>query len=135
LVYVFIHPFMTKSDREKSTLPHGQATVLTSVNHAQRFVNIGIAIDFSGNDRQVIQNAINQGGKLATYTFIHVVESAAAWYLGENSLDHETKSDERNLIQYQEKLAELGYNANQQIGFGNPAVEIARIVKERNLDL
>ncbi len=135
LVYVFIHPFLTKAARGKSNLPHGQAAVFTEVEKLQNYAHIGIAIDFSGNDQKVIQNAINQGGQSATYTFIHVVESAAAWYLGKNSLDHETKSDEYNLNQYQERLTELGYSANQQIGFGNPAVEISKIVKERNLDL
>lgn len=135
LVYVFIHPFLAKAARNKSNLPHGEAEIFTEVKKQQSYAHIGIAIDFSGNDQKVIQNALNQGGYTATYTFIHVVESAAAWYLGRNTLDHETKSDEHNLNQYQKRLTELGYNANQQIGFGNPSVEIAKIVKECNLDL
>jgi len=135
LVYVFIHPILTKSKREKSNLPHGQAELFTEVKKLKSYDHIGIAIDFSGNDQKVILNALNQGGQSTTYTFIHVVESAAARYLGKNTLDHETKKDEHNLNQYQERLTELGYKTNRQIGFGNPSVEIAKIVNENDMDL
>ena len=99
------------------------------------YKHIGIAIDFSGNDQKLVQNALLLGGKLATYTFIHVVESAAARYLGKNALDHETLLDKSNLVQYQEKLEELGYKADIQIGFGNPAVEMSKIISRQDIDL
>ena len=98
------------------------------------YKNIGIALDFSGNDQKIIQSALKQGGKSATYTFIHVVESAAARYLGKNTMDYETQLDRESLNKYQQILKEMGYTANLQIGFGKAANEIAKIVSTMDID-
>lgn len=134
LVYVFVHPFLPRSKREPEQLPHGSAVDFNLAEQVP-YRRVGIAIDFSGKDEKIIQTALQQGGKEATYTFIHVVESAAARYLGKNSLDKETQLDRDNLVKYQERLEELGYKAELQIGFGNAASEIVKTVREKDIDL
>lgn len=134
LIYVFIHPFISKMSKEKNQLPHGFAEAITE-GASIKYQNIGIAIDFSGKDEKVIQNALMIGGKSATFTFIHVVESAAARYLGMNAQDYETEFDKNNLSQYKEVLKKMDYKADTKIGFGNPAAEMARIIKAQNIDL
>ncbi|MEO8821381.1 MAG: Nramp family divalent metal transporter, partial [Ginsengibacter sp.] len=134
LLYVFVHPWISRSSREKKQLPHGNAELITEgilINYRR----IGIAIDFSGKDEKVIQNAIMIGGKSASYTFIHVVESAAARYLGKNADDFETESDKKNLEQYQKRLEQLNYTADSQIGFGTPSIEMSKIILKDNIDL
>lgn len=135
LGYVFVHPFKVEDKIKGFHLPHGIAEIFTMGKKLEKYSHIGITIDFSGNDQKVIQNALRQGGKSATYTFIHVVESAAARYLGENAMDHETQQDENNLKQYQQKLIEMGYKAEFTIGFGNPSLEIAKSVENKKMDL
>lgn len=134
LLYVFIHPFISRVSKEKRQLPHGYAEQLLE-NALIKYKHIGIAIDFSGKDEKVIQNAIMIGGKAASYSFIHVVESAAARYLGMNALDYETQLDNNNLTQYKRILEQMDYKADTQIGFGNPATEMSRIISEQNIDL
>lgn len=134
LFYVFIHPFISKGLKERRQLPHGYAEQLLE-NASIKYKHIGIAIDFSGKDQKIIQNAMMIGGKTASYTFIHVVESAAARYLGINAQDHETELDKNNLNQYKEVLEKMDYKAETEIGFGNPAQEMARIIKDQNIDL
>jgi len=134
LFFVFIHPFISKAEREKRQLPHGYAEQLLE-NVSIKYKRIGIAIDFSGKDEKIIQNALMIGSKTASYTFIHIVESAAARYLGMNAQDHETELDKDNLVQYQHLLEQMDYRSDTQIGFGNPAVEMAHIIKEKNIDL
>ncbi len=134
LLYVFIHPFISKAQKEKRQLPHGYAEQLLE-NVSIKYNHIGIAIDFSGKDQKIIQNAIMMGNKTASYTFIHVVESAAARYLGKDARDQETEMDKHNLTQYKQILEKMDYKANTQIGFGNPASEMARIIKAENIDL
>lgn len=134
LFYIFIHPIITSRERERKQLPHGHAedfvkTVPTAYEH------IGIAIDFSGGDQKIINNALKQGGENAKYTLIHVVESAAARYLKKNTLDYETQLDRQNLSKYQKSLKDLGYDTKLQIGFGAPAKEIRKIIAEENIDL
>ncbi len=133
LVYIFIHPFLKSSPRERHQLPHGKAEDFME-GAPIVYEHIGITIDFSGNDQRVIQNALSQGGKSCSYTFIHIVESAAARYLGTNSMDHETQQDVAGLRQYEQRLAALGYTADHKIGFGDAALEIAKIVETENID-
>lgn len=133
LVYVFIHPFLKSASRERQQLPHGMAEDFIEGSPIV-YEHIGITIDFSGNDERVIQNALSQGGKSCSYTFIHIVESAAARYLGMNSMDYETQQDVAGLQQYERRLAAMGYAANHKIGFGDAALEIAKIVETENID-
>lgn len=133
LAYIFIQPFLSKKELKQQELPHGKAV---DFNHAVEieYKHIGITTDFSANDQKIIRNALMQGGKTAKYTFIHVVETAAARYHGKNVLDHETKLDEENLIKYQNDLINLGYQIDYKIGFGNTATAITKIVNENQID-
>jgi manganese transport protein len=134
LVYVFIHPFISFKGKKRSQLPHGQAVDFGEFE-AIKYKHIAVAIDFSGNDQRIVRSALNQGGKSAHYTFIHVVESAAARYLGKNAMDYETQLDSDSLSKYQHNLKELGYDADFKIGFGNAASEITRLVTGQDIDL
>lgn len=139
LIYVFSHPFISRISRiskiskERKQLPHGIAESITDA--VIKYKNIAIAIDFSGKDEKIIQNALMIGGRSAVYTFIHVVESAVARYFGKNALDFETESDKNNLLKYQQRLEQMGYKANAQIGFGTPAAEMSKIILKDNIDL
>jgi manganese transport protein len=133
LLYVFFKPFFKQQDENKRQLPHGEALDFKE-EHLSPFLHIGITIDFSGNDQKIIINAMKQGGKSAKYTFIHVVETAAARYHGDKVMDQETLLDEQNLIKYQIDLENLGYEADYKIGFGNTASAIAKIVIENDID-
>ena len=133
LVYIFVQPFFKKDKQDKKLLPHGHAIRLLNEDLIQ-YKNIGIAIDFSGNDQKLISSALHQGGRDAHFTFIHIVETAGASYHGLNVRDKESLLDEENLNHYVEALAELNYVADYKIGFGNPASAIAKIVLETKVD-
>lgn len=133
LLYVFIHPFLKTKLLQKKQLPHGEALYIhTEQKIAYR--NIGITIDFSGNDEKVINNALNQGGKNAQYTFIHIVETAGATYHGSKVMDRETQLDESNIQKYTANLANMGYQSQYKIGYGSTASAIAKIVTNDSLD-
>lgn len=134
LVYVFIHPFLSKNFDERKQLPHGNAEAITELSTIS-YKRIGIAVDFSGKDNKTIQHAIMMGGKSVDYLLIHIVESAAARYLGKNADDFETESDKKNLKEYMKTLQDLGYSSQYRIGFGSPANELAKAVSEEQIDL
>ncbi|GET22612.1 Nramp family divalent metal transporter [Prolixibacter denitrificans] len=133
LIFIFVYPFFTSSKKKKKQWPHGKAEVF-KLTEPVKYRHIGIAIDFSGNEQKIIQNALSQGGKSASYTLIHVVESAAARYHGDKSMDYETQLDAANLEAYQKSLEELGYSADSQIGFGDPASEISKLITKNDID-
>jgi len=135
LLYVFFHPMLeSKRNASKQLVPHGNALDIGKIEKIS-YKRIGIAVDFSKNDRNTIRHALIQGGKDAHYYLIHVVETAAARYLGKEVMDHETQSDAANLDKYIANLGDLGYDATSFIGFGSTAKAIADISNENEMEL
>ncbi len=66
---------------------------------------------------------------------LHVVESAASRYLGEQSRDEESREDEASLDAIAREFAGRGLDARVRLGHGNPTAEIVRIVRETGADL
>ncbi|MFD1631262.1 Nramp family divalent metal transporter [Pseudopedobacter beijingensis] len=134
LLYIIVEPLLSRNKKIKDPLvPHGSAVTFADLN-AIEYKNIGVAIDFSDNDKNVIRHAVLQGGKKAHYTLIHIVETAGAKYHKQNVLDMETINDEDNLKKYQQNLERLGYTATLAIGYGSSAQAITDIVNKSNID-
>jgi manganese transport protein len=133
LLYVIIRPLIIKIQPKEKPVPHGQALDFQTVTQVH-YRHIGIAIDFTGNDQKIISNALAQGGKEASYTFIHVVESASARYYGDYSKDKESKLDEQYLQKYVDDLKLMDYNSDYKIGYGLPPKAIPKIVADNHID-
>lgn len=134
LLYVFFHPLIEKKNRERQMVPHGNALDIGKIEKIS-YNRIGIAVDFSKNDGNTIRHALIQGGKNAHYYLIHVVETAAARYHGQEVMDHETESDAKNLEKYRVNLEDLGFDSTPFIGFGSTAKAIAEISNKNELEL
>jgi manganese transport protein len=135
LLYVFFHPLLEKKrNASKQLVPHGNALDIGKIDKIS-YKRIGIAVDFSKNDRNTIRHALIQGGKEAHYYLIHVVETAAARYLGNEVMDHETQSDAANLEKYRANLEDLGYDSTPFIGFGSTGKAIADISNKNEMEL
>ncbi|MGI4729087.1 MAG: Nramp family divalent metal transporter [Janthinobacterium lividum] len=134
LLYVFFKPVFAHSENEHRKIPHGSALEIDTVSPII-LKKIGIAVDFSEHDRDTIRHALMQGGKLAEYYLMHVVETAAANYHGAAVNDLETQSDRENLQKYQQRLTELGYRSFYDVGYGKVSKAIANVVNEKNLEL
>ncbi|MDT3401890.1 Nramp family divalent metal transporter [Mucilaginibacter terrae] len=133
LVYVFVKPFISKSTGLDVAIPHGIASAIKDIDGVI-YSRIGVAIDFSSNDHASIKHALMQGGKQATYTLIHVVETAGARYHGTNAMDYETQSDHDNMQLYVDELKTLGYQSTASIGYGSRANAIASVVNSEKID-
>ncbi|EOR93889.1 Manganese transport protein MntH [Arcticibacter svalbardensis MN12-7] len=134
LLYVSFHPLFKKSSIIPSNVPHGKALEIPEVETVL-YTAVGIPVDFSSHDKATIRHALLQGGKLAHYYLIHIVETAGARYYGDKVLDFETRSDEDNLEIYRLNLEKLGYHSTVLIGYGNTARAIAKLTNKNNLDL
>ncbi len=71
----------------------------------------------------------------AELVLIHVVESAASRYLGEDALDAESRADALALDRIASEFARKGVRARVRLGNGQATREIARIVTEESVDL
>ncbi len=134
LLYITFNPLFVKLSAKKQLVPHGNAVQIENIEPAI-YSKIAITVDFSKQDQSTIKHAVSLGGKQIEYLIIHIVESAIAKRLGEDALDTETLSDQANLEIYKSNLKQLGINSTTQLGYGNRATSIAKIIKENNIDL
>ena len=134
LLYVFIHPWLSKMQTQKSIQLHAQPQNIQELEIPQ-FNHIAIALDFSENDEKLIKYAIGQGNKDTTYLLIHVVESASARMLGSESDDYETRKDRERLNFYKSQMEEKGLRTSIRLGYENRTREIVNITKEENVDM
>jgi len=71
----------------------------------------------------------------AELIFVHVAESAASRWLGEQSLDSESREDMTGLEGLAKEFVGRGARSSVRLGHGDPAREIARITHEERADL
>lgn len=134
LVYIVLHPWLTRRPRRAPAQLHPQPDPLTNWT-PPAFRYIAVALDFSTHDEKLLAYALAQGGKDCHYLLIHVVESASAHMLGRESDDYETRRDQERLDFYRETLRQKGYQSRTNLGFKYRSREIARIVKEEKADM
>jgi len=129
----FIPIIQTRINKKKELL-HGDWASLTNLS-VRPIHRIAIALDFSKKDEHLIAYALAQGNKDVLFMLIHIVESASAKYLGEDTDDDETRQDKERLSLYIKHLTESGYKVQGIIGYRSRVKEIVRLVKENNADL
>ncbi|HEY0677686.1 MAG TPA: Nramp family divalent metal transporter [Chitinophagaceae bacterium] len=134
LVYTIIYPLVVKKKKPVSIFVHGDTKELQTLD-IPSYKKIAVALDFSQHDSKVLSHAIGQGHPGTSYLLIHIVESASARMLGDESADYETKSDEEQLHFYVSQLEQNGLTASGKLGFKHRAKEIVRLVKEEGADL
>ncbi|RYD50713.1 MAG: iron/manganese transporter [Sphingobacteriales bacterium] len=107
---------------------------LTAPTH-RGYRQIGIAVDFTRHDQQSLEAALRLADGDTHFCLIHVVESAGAKITGAATADAETQQDEDRLKAYATLLSGKGYTASYQLGYRNRASEIARMVREQQLEI
>jgi manganese transport protein len=116
-------------------LPGARPTAGPAIN-AGAYRRIAVALEMGGADGSVLEFlhtlAFAPGAELV---LVHVVESAAGVYLGEESLDAESREDQAALESLAAGFRTHGVNARARLGFGDARHEIARVVREEAADL
>ncbi len=124
-------PIVRRHMQKASVKIHGNTKPLLNLAVAPVHT-IALALDFSDHDERIVAYALSQGTKSTKYVLLHVVESASAKYLGEQTDDNETRLDKERLQSYAQQLQVLGYTASAAIGYRSRVKEIVRMVKEAN---
>ena len=103
--------------------------------------NILVAIDFSDDNRQVLERAMLIASQNeATLSLLHVVEYASAMYAGDIPLPEDLHLDQDLAEQAADKLKDLArscglVDAGQRVEIGIPKKEIIRFAEECKADL
>jgi manganese transport protein len=99
---------------------------------------IAAAVDFSKADKSVLSFAVTlarAAGRSAKVLLFHVVESGGARIMGSELRDSEARADQQRLELYARELEQLGVDASYDLGFGDPADELATLVEQHRPDL
>ncbi|MGH7487450.1 MAG: universal stress protein, partial [bacterium] len=99
---------------------------------------IAAAVDFSGADKAVLSYSVTlvrAAGRSAKLLLFHVVESGGARIMGGELRDSEAQGDQQRLELYARELEQLGVAASYDLGFGEPADELATLVEQHRPDL
>ncbi len=104
--------------------------------NAGAYRRIAVALELGGSDASVIEFlrtlAFVPGSELV---LVHVVESAASRYLGEQSGDAESREDQAALDAIAGEFRARGIEARALLGHGDAKHEIARLVRAESADL
>jgi manganese transport protein len=99
---------------------------------------IAAALDFSAADPAVVSYAVTlarSAGRGAQVLLFHVVESGGARIMGGELRDREAQSDKERLELYAAELREMGVEAEHDLGYGDPAESLAKLVEQHEPDL
>jgi manganese transport protein len=101
-----------------------------------RYQRIGVAVELEGRDDAVVaQSAALARLHGAELVAIHVVEGPTAAFLGPAADDRESRDDRLRMMELVKHLRGDGLSAQGELGFGHPADELVRIVKEQQIEL
>jgi manganese transport protein len=128
------YPLLKKNKATRAAELHPEAVPLHTMD-VPVYKKIAVALDFSANDKRLIEHALGQGNAQTEYILIHVVESAATRIIGKEADDLETRKDQEHIDAYVEQLSQRGVGAKGLLGFNERAREIVRLVKENNADM
>ena len=134
LLYITLHPLLAKNKKPVSIQMHPGVHTIQNFS-IPAFNKIAVALDYTANDEKLLAYAIGQGKEKSSFLLLHIVESASAKLLGQDSDDFETIKDTEQMEFYVQQLKQRGFNAIGKIGFRNRVKEIARIVNENNADM
>ena len=134
LIIAIVYPLLGRKHKPVSLELHKE-TIMPEEIPIPVYNKIAIALDFSEHDQKLIVNAIGQSNKNSSFVLIHIVESASARLLGNESDDMESRTDQERLDSYVSQLKLKGFDAIGLLGYQSRAKEIIRLIKEENADM
>ncbi|MBZ5638769.1 MAG: Nramp family divalent metal transporter [Acidobacteriia bacterium] len=140
LGYVVVVPAMQRRRGEPAPVQpgvHGRIAI-PEVAPPRAPRRIAAAVDFSPADGPVLSHAVTvarSAGRGSAVVLLHVVESGGARLMGDESLDGEARADQERLEMYAGEMRELGVDATYDLGFGEPAAELALLVERHRPEL
>jgi manganese transport protein len=135
LLITIVYPLVLRRKEKQINIHEDLSIDDLGTLEAPHFKHIGLALDFSEKDRSVIEYALQFLRPGSELVLIHIVESASAKLMGEETEDYETRKDKEQLREYVDFFAKRNYSATAVIGYRNRTKEIARIVSEHKIDL
>ncbi len=134
LLTALLYPLLRKNKSDKPVQLHAAPEAILQAD-IPVYRKIAVALEFGEHDNKLLAAALGQANKETSFVLVHVVESASAKILGNESDDLETRKDYEQLRFYKEQLLLKGFESEARLGFRNRAKAIVSIVKESGADM
>jgi manganese transport protein len=128
-----VYPLLSK--RKAADINVHAPKSLDHISEPAGFSVIALAFDYSSRDTAMLQYALQLARTDTRFVLIHIVESAAARRIGDESDDYETAQDKVQLEQYAAFFRSRDHEADTILGYRYRSREIARIVQEEGAEL
>jgi len=137
LVYVTIHPWLRarKEAAPKTGSIHRQLAQNSAVlQQPSPYKRIAIALDFSADEKLLVESLRFIAKDQTHVTLLHVVESPVARTFGAEGEDLETLADQERLEKLANTMKAYGVPADWQLGNGEPVSELAKMINQLNVE-
>ena len=140
LFYILLKPFILKSsftrNRETVTPSYPKVEGVISSDAVSKYARIGVAIEGSEKDKDLIAKAFTFADTNAELILIHVISTASGFFNKEQSLDSESRAGEVYLDELRQTIhAPEHVKVRSVIGYGSAPVELIRIAQETNIGI
>lgn len=137
LLYVMVEPWLRRQNGLRIGSVHRQVPLNDAkIQRPAPYKRIAVALDFSGKDEKLLAESLRFVDKAKTkLTLLHVVESPVARRLGTEGEDSETLADRERLEMLSQMMREHQVETDWQIGSGEPASELAKMINEANIEM
>lgn len=129
-----IYPLMRKPANAAVSI-HAALAQKTATEPANGFKTIALALDYSQRDSGTLKYSLQLAQPDTRFVLIHIVESATARQMGEDTEDFEALEDQKQLEQYAAFFRQHNFSVSLVLGYKNRVREIARIVQEEGAEL
>ncbi len=140
-IYIIAHPWLPERLGGRVTsrvtdVHKGGTPAIGKLSTPKPYRRIAVALDFSGKEELLLNEALRfaERGKTELH-FLHVVESPVARAFGTEGSDQETLSDQARLELVADSLRAKGFKVSAELGAGDPAIELSRLINERKDEL
>lgn len=135
LLYILFKPLIARSTVLKRGL-YPRKTLVVEPRAKGQYKSIGVALDGSDTDTNVIREALQTLAPQSDMLLMHVVVSATGVFLGDQARDAETIQAEQYLNRLAGELsAQTDHRISTAIGYGSAPDELVRIAKEHSIEL
>lgn len=103
---------------------------------AENYRRVGVALEVGPADEATLRHATALAMRnQATMVLLHVVDGVSAQVFGDAAGDREAHHDHAFLDDLAEKLRLKGHSVEVRVGYGNPTIELPKLVVDCKLDL
>src|SRR5258706_1176604 len=141
LLYITIHPWLKERNLRITRLRlngvhHDLVQDARKLVQPQAYQRVAVALDFSGNEKKLLEESLRFIDKNKTEVWLlHVEESPVARTLGVEAEDRETETDQQRLDELAAIMKKAGIATQSRLGAGEPVSQLAKMINELKVEL